>query len=318
MLSTFVVGVSASVVYALDSSCSYEINGQKCSVTCTGNAIAHCEIGEGGYLNCYCSDRIAFQNILRKIVNNQDISASEFAVLHRKALSEGERESLAAMHLEIETFWTQLFGKQTQSLREASSRLVGVILAVRAGDHLQTNKALDELRNIIEQLPSEQRTLIFKRTGRTLQRLEHSQAILSRFTRATHGNTITASDVLTNSNFTSGNSVAETVARLNGAALLKDQTFSASGVTVQSTPNPFTERARFRYTLPTRGFARLTLYNALGTPVRTLLEEVADAGEYTVEWNGADAQGNPLPSGIYVYRLETAEGAVSGRISLVR
>jgi flagellar hook assembly protein FlgD len=46
----------------------------------------------------------------------------------------------------------------------------------------------------------------------------------------------------------------------------------------------------------------------MGRLVKTLVDEKQDAGYHTVKWHGIDDNGKQVPSGIYVYRLETTDG----------
>jgi hypothetical protein len=45
----------------------------------------------------------------------------------------------------------------------------------------------------------------------------------------------------------------------------------------------------------------------------TLVEGIREAGAYTVRWDGRDAQGHELASGVYLYRLRTDQGRVETR-----
>jgi len=47
------------------------------------------------------------------------------------------------------------------------------------------------------------------------------------------------------------------------------------------------------------------LYDAAGRAVRTLVHEKHTAGYHTAVWNGTDAQGRNVPSGIYFIRFKT-------------
>jgi len=40
--------------------------------------------------------------------------------------------------------------------------------------------------------------------------------------------------------------------------------------------------------------------------VRTLLNEIVLAGEYEARWDGRDQRGNPVASGLYIYRLRVS------------
>ncbi|UCE18765.1 MAG: hypothetical protein JSV84_18310, partial [Gemmatimonadota bacterium] len=55
----------------------------------------------------------------------------------------------------------------------------------------------------------------------------------------------------------------------------------------------------------------LTIFNILGQEVTTLVDDVRDAGSYTVSWNGLNTQGTRVASGVYVYRI-VAKGMFQG------
>ncbi|MCK4776282.1 MAG: T9SS type A sorting domain-containing protein, partial [Candidatus Krumholzibacteria bacterium] len=72
-------------------------------------------------------------------------------------------------------------------------------------------------------------------------------------------------------------------------------------------PNPFNPETTIRYELKERGHVSLAVYNVAGKLVRTLVDEVKPplAGGYSVAWDGRTNAGNPVPSGVYFYRLVT-------------
>lgn len=95
----------------------------------------------------------------------------------------------------------------------------------------------------------------------------------------------------------------------------------SSGATLaaQVTPNPFNPRATLSFRTTREGFARATLHDASGRLVRALLNERSmAAGYHDVALDGRTSSGEALPSGVYLYRLETAEGATSGRVVLLK
>jgi C1A family cysteine protease len=77
-------------------------------------------------------------------------------------------------------------------------------------------------------------------------------------------------------------------------------------------PNPFNPVTTIAFALPEAGPARLAVYNVSGRLVAVLAEGVLDAGEHEAVWNGRDATGRQLGSGVYFVRLEVA-GSVSTR-----
>ncbi|MGP8323231.1 MAG: FlgD immunoglobulin-like domain containing protein [Methanosarcinaceae archaeon] len=71
----------------------------------------------------------------------------------------------------------------------------------------------------------------------------------------------------------------------------------------QNYPNPFNPSTTIKYSMAKPCDVQIKIYNQLGQEVYTLVNERKVAGEYNVRWNGRDAKGNELASGIYYYRL---------------
>lgn len=53
---------------------------------------------------------------------------------------------------------------------------------------------------------------------------------------------------------------------------------------------------------------RLTVYNSLGSEITTLVNTVQLPGQYDIRWNGKDASGNNIASGVYYYNLSSDKG----------
>ncbi|MCX6142142.1 MAG: T9SS type A sorting domain-containing protein, partial [Ignavibacteriales bacterium] len=77
-------------------------------------------------------------------------------------------------------------------------------------------------------------------------------------------------------------------------------------------PNPFNPSTKIQFAVPNEQNISLVIYNLLGQRIRTLVQGVYAAGQYTVTWDGKDQVGRTLESGVYIYRLET------GSIALVK
>lgn len=86
----------------------------------------------------------------------------------------------------------------------------------------------------------------------------------------------------------------------------------------QNYPNPFNPLTRIRFQLPQAGEARLEIFNTPGQKVKTLLQQGLEAGVYTVDWDGTDARGQAVSSGIYLYRLTTAGFQAQKKMLLIR
>lgn len=86
----------------------------------------------------------------------------------------------------------------------------------------------------------------------------------------------------------------------------------------QNTPNPFNPETRIEYALAASGDVDLRVFDTTGRLVRTLAEGRREAGEHSVVWDGANEQGEPLPSGVYYYQLSTEQGRESRKAVMLR
>lgn len=84
-------------------------------------------------------------------------------------------------------------------------------------------------------------------------------------------------------------------------------------------PNPFNPSTRIRYELPMDGApVRLTIHDLGGRLVRTLVDEVQDAGGHVVPWDGRGDGGQPVSGGVYVYRLSAGASSESRKMVLLK
>ena len=73
-------------------------------------------------------------------------------------------------------------------------------------------------------------------------------------------------------------------------------------------PNPFNPATTIPLTVPARARnVDLTIYNVLGQPMRQVWTGPLPAGKHDLSWDGGDAQGRPVATGVYVYRLQVDE-----------
>ncbi len=70
-------------------------------------------------------------------------------------------------------------------------------------------------------------------------------------------------------------------------------------------PNPFNPTTNIKFDLPKRSFVKLSIYDVLGNRVQTIVNEEKHAGTYIVNWNGLSEKGTQMPTGMYLYRIET-------------
>lgn len=83
-------------------------------------------------------------------------------------------------------------------------------------------------------------------------------------------------------------------------------------------PNPFNPSTTIQYGLPVEAHVSVKIYNTLGQEVVSLADAVQQAGYYTVVWDGKNASGNPVGSGVYFYRMKTDRFTATKRMLLMK
>ncbi|MCB0729337.1 MAG: T9SS type A sorting domain-containing protein, partial [Ignavibacteriae bacterium] len=81
----------------------------------------------------------------------------------------------------------------------------------------------------------------------------------------------------------------------------------------QNYPNPFNPSTKINYALPTDGQVSIKIFDMSGKEVMSLVNEVKTAGYYSVNFNAAN-----LSSGIYFYRLSSADFTATKKMMLVK
>ncbi|MCX6162061.1 MAG: exo-alpha-sialidase [Ignavibacteriae bacterium] len=81
----------------------------------------------------------------------------------------------------------------------------------------------------------------------------------------------------------------------------------------QNYPNPFNPVTKISFNVPKQAFVSLKVFDALGREVSNLVDAVKEPGSYSVDFNGAE-----LTSGVYFYRLQSAEFTDIKRMTLIK
>ena len=94
---------------------------------------------------------------------------------------------------------------------------------------------------------------------------------------------------------------------------------TGSHLTVSAVPNPLQRSGMLHFTTTRTGRARLAVFDVRGSLVRVLMDTPSlAAGPHEVPFDGLGRAGQPLPAGIYFYKIVAAEGSSRGRIILSR
>lgn len=81
-----------------------------------------------------------------------------------------------------------------------------------------------------------------------------------------------------------------------------------SGILLSVHPNPVRDRATIAYTIANPDHVHIALYDVQGRHICTLVNAVRLPGSYAEHWNGSDARGKTVASGLYMCRMTTSTG----------
>jgi hypothetical protein len=83
-------------------------------------------------------------------------------------------------------------------------------------------------------------------------------------------------------------------------------------------PNPFNPVTTIAFDVAERQRVELTVFSTGGARVMTLLDETVPAGRKEVRWDGRNAAGDPVGSGVYFYRLKAGKTTISRKMVLLK
>ncbi|MBD3340095.1 MAG: VWA domain-containing protein [Candidatus Lokiarchaeota archaeon] len=73
-----------------------------------------------------------------------------------------------------------------------------------------------------------------------------------------------------------------------------------------NTPNPFNPSTNINYFVPRNASINISVFNSLGEFVCTLVDGEQEPGKYSISWNGTDAIGQRVVTGLYFCRMESS------------
>ncbi len=83
-------------------------------------------------------------------------------------------------------------------------------------------------------------------------------------------------------------------------------------------PNPFNPETTLSFYLPENQSIELGIFNIKGQLVKTLTKDHYPAGNHKIVWNGIDAKGQEVSSGVYFYKLITEDKSITGKMMLLK
>ncbi len=86
----------------------------------------------------------------------------------------------------------------------------------------------------------------------------------------------------------------------------------------QNTPNPFNPSTKILFQMPEQNLVLVSVFDAQGRKIGTLFEGVMPAGSHAIVWNGRDEKGQPMPSGVYILKLNAGRNVQSMKMTLMK
>lgn len=91
-----------------------------------------------------------------------------------------------------------------------------------------------------------------------------------------------------------------------------------SQLSIAASPTPFISSVVLNCHVPSAGHTLLTIHDAGGRMVTTLIDEHRDLGPAPATWHGTDSTGEPVSPGVYFARLAVGSVSVNNKIVLIR
>lgn len=91
-----------------------------------------------------------------------------------------------------------------------------------------------------------------------------------------------------------------TITKATGTAVEEVESIPTQYSLQQNYPNPFNPTTKIKFAIPKDGLTKLAVYDLLGNEVSVLVNKYLSAGNYSFDFEGKD-----LPSGVYLYQLNS-------------
>ncbi len=101
-------------------------------------------------------------------------------------------------------------------------------------------------------------------------------------------------------------------------AVETDNSLPTSFAVYENYPNPFNPKTHIRFDLLKQAATEVSIWNILGQKVTTLYAGELPAGRHSVTFNGRNDRGNLLPSGVYIYRIESGTNVSTKKMMLLK
>tara|TARA_B100002051_G_C16666921_1_gene602251 strand:- start:216 stop:1346 length:1131 start_codon:yes stop_codon:yes gene_type:complete len=83
-------------------------------------------------------------------------------------------------------------------------------------------------------------------------------------------------------------------------------------------PNPFNPMTKIRFSNDRTANVKVSVYSLLGEKVNTLMNKQLNSGTYDITWNGVNSSGKVVPSGMYLYEVESEGRRLQGKMLFLK
>jgi flagellar hook assembly protein FlgD len=87
---------------------------------------------------------------------------------------------------------------------------------------------------------------------------------------------------------------------------------------LENYPNPFNPATTIRYSMTQPGQVTLKIYDITGRLVNTLIDAQMPQGIHRISWDGRDANGISVATGVYFYTIETPNMSKTAKMVLIK
>jgi hypothetical protein len=89
-------------------------------------------------------------------------------------------------------------------------------------------------------------------------------------------------------------------------------------VLYQNHPNPFNPNTAIQFAIPEAQEVEIAVYSLTGQKIVTLAKSFMEQGIHQVAWDGKDAQGKTVSSGVYIYQLKAGNQHIAQKMLLAK
>jgi flagellar hook assembly protein FlgD len=86
----------------------------------------------------------------------------------------------------------------------------------------------------------------------------------------------------------------------------------------QNYPNPFNPTTTISFSIPAKSHVDLSVYDITGAKIAALMNSELQAGTYRFSFSGKDERGEAISSGVYFYRLKTADKTLTRKMVFMK